>query len=298
MLAHPADPFDSPDHLYEIKWDGTRCILFLFSDRVRLQNRRGVDITHRYPELQNLPEYPAETNVVLDGELVVLQGGISDFRKLQRREHLQDPFKIRLMSRRMPATYVAFDILYRGGARCTREPLQSRKEMLAEWIGEDVPGLLNSEYVHRKGVRFFRNAVSQGLEGVMAKSLTSPYRMGKRSRDWLKIKARHSAVCFIVGFTPGKGNRQETFGALALAEKADGSWNYRGRVGSGFSDTELAEIHRVLTRIRAERPPSSSLGRHSEIRWVDPKLRCRVLFQEYTRQGHFRAPVFDGLVQS
>lgn len=295
MLAHAAEPFDSPDYLYEIKWDGTRCILFITSEGLRLQNRRLVDITHRYPELGHLPAAVTETDVILDGELVVLKGGKSDFRSLQQRDHLDDPLKIRLLSRRMPATYVVFDILYRRGGRCTREPLQRRKERLAEWIDDTVPGLLESQYIRKRGVHFFREAVDRGLEGIMAKTLKGPYRIGRRSRDWLKIKARQSAVCFIVGYTSGQGSRESSFGALVLAQKTSRGWTYRGKVGSGFSDAELAEIHRALQRLQSDRPPPAGLRTVKDVQWVKPELQCRVLYQEATAGGHFRAPVFDGL---
>jgi DNA ligase D-like protein (predicted ligase) len=297
MLAYSAEPFDSADHLYEIKWDGTRCILFIESHHVRLQNRRLADITYRYPELWDVHRGVKDKNLVLDGELVILEEGKSNFGKLQQREHITDPLKIRLLSRRMPATYVMFDVLYRNHMRCTKEPLQYRKEMLSELIGHRIAGLLESQFVREHGIRFFREVVAKGFEGVMAKSLTSPYLIGKRSRHWLKIKPRGSAVCSIVGYTPGKGSRERFFGALAVAERKNKNWIYRGKVGSGFTDDDIRQLHPRLKQLRADRPPASHLRRLKGIQWVKPELQCRLIFQEYSSRGHFRAPVFDGLRQ-
>jgi DNA ligase D-like protein (predicted ligase) len=295
MLAHSAEPFDSPDHLYEIKWDGTRCILFMNSQNVRLQNRRLADITHRYPELWGIPRNLQAEDVILDGELVILEKGRPHFGKLQQREHVVDPLKIKLLSQRMPATYVAFDVLYRNGIRCTRKSLQDRKEILSEVMGGGVSGLLESQFVLAEGIHFFRKAVGQGLEGVMAKSLAGPYLVGRRSRHWLKIKPRNESTCWIVGYTPGKGSRERFFGALAVADKEDGEWIYRGRVGSGFTDEDIRQLHPRLQQLRAENPPAPRLRRLKGIQWVKPELRCRVIFQEYGESGRFRAPVFDGL---
>jgi ATP-dependent DNA ligase len=203
--------------------------------------------------------------------------------------------KIRLLSKRMPATYVAFDVLYRNDVRCTREPLQYRKELLSEVMGEGIPGLLESQFAKERGIRFFREVVAQGLEGVMAKSLTSPYLIGKRSHHWLKIKPRDSALCYIIGYTTGKGGRERFFGALALAERKEEDWVYRGKVGSGFTDEEIRQLHSRLKKLRVDRPPASRLRRLKGIQWVKPHLQCRVIFQEYSSRGHFRAPVFDGL---
>ncbi len=297
MLAYSAQPFDSSRHLYEIKWDGTRCIFFVEKDQIRLQNRRLADITHRYPEFQNIPRYIPDRNLILDGELVILEGGKSDFGKLQRREHISEPLKIRLLSKRMPATYVVFDLLYRNDVQYIKEPLANRKEILSEVMKEKIPGLLESQSVREHGVYFFRQLVDQGLEGAMAKSLSGPYLIGKRSRHWLKIKARDSAVCRIVGYTPGKGSRERYFGALATAHRNDGNWIYRGKVGTGFTDDEIRQLHQLLKQLSVNHPPSSRFGNLRNIQWVKPELRCRVIFQEYSAKGHFRAPVFDGLLE-
>lgn len=295
MLAYAADPFDSPRHLFEIKWDGTRCILFKKGDQIRLQNRRLEDITWRYPELSGLHREIEAKNAILDGELVVLAGGKADFRKLQQREQLADPFKIGLVSQKLPATYIAFDVLFFNDQKYLSAPLKARKEILQRILRQTLH-LVESRYIEARGQAFFKEAVAQGLEGVMAKSLGSPYLIGKRSRFWLKIKAKPEAECSIVGFKPGQGARKGLFGSLLLATREKEGLIYRGRVGSGFTAEGLESISAQLRTLRIDHSPLPQPPPLKGVQWVRPRLKCEIRFLEKTPRGHFRAPVFKRLV--
>ena len=121
-------PFDSPNHIFEIKFDGTRTIAFL-GKTTRLQNRRFVDLTYRYPELQQLNRNIKAKEAILDGEIVVFQNGLPNFYKLQEREHQTKKFKINLLSEQMPAVYVTFDLLYLNGKKLITQPLIKRREI-------------------------------------------------------------------------------------------------------------------------------------------------------------------------
>lgn len=296
MLAYSSPPFDSPRHLFEIKWDGTRCILFVQDQSNRLQNRRLQDITPRYPDLAGLHRQIDARNAILDGELVVLSEGRADFRKLQQREQVVDPMKIGLVAKQLPATYIVFDVLYHNDETCLHLPLSRRKEILTDILKESEQ-LVESGYVEARGLSFYREVVARGLEGVMAKALDSPYLIGKRSRHWLKIKPRDKAVCFIVGYSEGQGTRRESFGSLALATREKKGWRFRGMVGSGFSAVELREIKTRLAALAQPSPVPHLDEAPPGITWVKPKLRCEVTFQEETPRGHFRAPAFIRLIE-
>jgi bifunctional non-homologous end joining protein LigD len=295
MLAYSSPPFDSPRHLFEIKWDGTRCILFIQDQGVRLQNRRLQDITHRYPEFAALARQIKGKNAILDGELVVLAQGRPDFRKLQQREQQSDPVKIGLLAPQLPATYIAFDVLYHDDVKCLQLPLAERKEILRSLLAEAVQ-VVESAYILEQGKSFYRKVVAQGLEGVMAKALDSPYLMGQRSRYWLKIKPRGRATCFIVGYSPGKGARRPWFGSLALATREAQGWVFRGLVGSGFARADLEAITDRLQTLTRDGPAVPLTGAPPGIVWVQPELQCEVTFQEETPRGHFRAPAFTRLI--
>lgn len=295
MLAYFSPPFDSPRHLFEIKWDGTRCLLFLDNGKIRLQNRRLEDITFRYPELAGLAADLKARTAILDGELVVLQDGRPSFRLLQQREQVADPLKISLLARRLPATYVAFDLLLLDDRPRYLLPLEERRALL-EGCLQESPRLVLSRAVPEHGRAFFAQAVAQGFEGAMAKAKDSPYLIGTRSRYWLKIKPRLTEECVIIGYTPGKGGRGESFGALLVAGPEGGRLIYRGRVGSGFSEALLAELTGRLKALEVDTPPVKGV-RLKAARWVRPELRALVSYQEKTAGGHFRAPVFVRLLE-
>jgi bifunctional non-homologous end joining protein LigD len=296
MLAYSSPPFDSPRHLFEIKWDGARGILFLRDRHIRLQSRRLLDITYRYPELGGLYRHVKGRNAILDGELVVLSQGRPDFHILQQREQASDPVKIGLLARQIPATFIAFDVLYHNDAKLLHLPLSQRKEILHGMLEESAQ-LLESRYIQEQGKSFFREVVAQGLEGVMGKALDSPYLVGQRSRHWLKIKPRGTATCFIVGYLPGRGVRRQTFGSLALATMEPAGWRFRGMVGSGFSAADLKEILAQLQELQVASPAIPLVGTPKGIIWVKPARRCVVTFQEETPRGHFRGPVFIRLIE-
>ena len=296
MLAYSAKPFDSSLHLFEVKWDGTRCILFLQGDRIRLQNRRLEEITFRYPELQELHRAVRAKDVILDGELVILSRGRPSFRRLQQREQIRDSLKIKLLSRELPATYIVFDLLFLDGRRQTELPLLERKRILHDVLRES-PFLLECGYAMEWGRAYFQGASNRGLEGVMAKQVDSPYLIGERSWYWLKVKSWSTAICHIIGYMEGKGSREGRFGSLVVAEEGEGKWIYRGRVGSGLTEEEREALSARLERLKVNSPPFSPVPPEAKnAHWVKPRLRCEVRYQEITERGHFRTSVFKRLL--
>ena len=188
MLAQKADaPFDSEQHLFEIKWDGIRCLTFVERARVRLQSRQAMEMTFQFPELASLAALPSGT--VLDGELVVLQGGRPSFRHIQQRALLQNPRRIEMQSQTIPVTYMIFDLLYVKSQPLMAAPLSVRRKALVKLIGPaGRPGVLVPQGIAGFGCQMFDQVARLGLEGMMAKRLDAPYLPGKRSRHWLKIK--------------------------------------------------------------------------------------------------------------
>ena len=189
MLAKPGAPFDSPEHLFEIKWDGTRVLAFVDSHGYRLVNRHRVDVTDRYPELGFLNDLPAGT--VLDGEIVVLHQGKPDFGLLLSRNQTRASFRIQFLARILPVTYVVFDLIYEQYEPLLARPLGTRRKRLEKLIqGCAHPRLVFSQGVVGSGKAFFTEICRQGLEGVMAKHLAGRYRPGRRSDAWIKIKPK------------------------------------------------------------------------------------------------------------
>lgn len=297
MLAEMADPFDSDQHLFEVKWDGARAVAFVENGKLRLQSRRLLDITYRYPDLKAaIPAALKRKRVILDGELIAPgSGGRPDFHALQSREQQQNPFRIRVAAEQIPVTYMAFDVLQVGDRVLTALPLSERRRVLSYLIRPSVH-IAESQGVVGSGRALFAAVRAQGLEGVMAKRLDGPYLIGRRSSLWLKIKPRESAVFTVMGYTGGKGWRSE-LGAVVVGEEVAGELVYRGRVGSGLTEQSVAEL---LSRLKPlETGEATRAGRYKlkMVRWVRPEIRCRVSFQERTRHGGLRAPVFEGLLE-
>ena len=289
MLAKAGEPFDSPEHSFEVKWDGTRCLAFTDGKgEYRLLNRRRIDMTERYPELEFLGHLPAGS--VLDGEIVVLKGGKPDFAALQSRDHAVRPLNIRFMGAKLPATYIVFDLLYADFRPVMDQPLSVRRERLAKLIKRcDNPRLVFSESVIGSGKAYFQAVCRQGLEGVIAKRLDTLYQPGKRTGAWLKIKQRHAMLCAVIGFLP---EGKDDFRSLLLATEDQGQLSYVGRVGSGIDAELRAQLNRKLwPRVRS----SPVIPCPVKALWVEPEVYCRVMYFERTRDGQLRAPVFGGI---
>jgi bifunctional non-homologous end joining protein LigD len=185
MLAKQGVPFDSPEHLFEIKWEGTRVLAFVDSNGYRLVNRHRVDVTDRFPELRFLDNLPA--GIVLDGEVVVLRQGKPHFGLLLSRNQARASFKIQSLARTFPVTYIVFDLLYHRFDSLLAMPLLARRQRLEKVVRVYAnSGFVFSEGIVGSGRVFFDAVCREGLEGVVAKRLDGSYRPGRRA--WIKIK--------------------------------------------------------------------------------------------------------------
>jgi bifunctional non-homologous end joining protein LigD len=188
MLAVTSRPFDSPDYVFEVKWDGVRALAAGAAQGWALWGRAGADYRDRYPELAFLGRLPAGT--VLDGELV--RGGPSGVPTLAailHRHQLVHPARVARASRHDPVAYLVFDLLALRGRSLLAEPLHMRRAALHALLQDlNEPALLFSAGVVGAGTVFFAALVAQGHEGMMAKHRASRYRPGRRSAAWRKIK--------------------------------------------------------------------------------------------------------------
>jgi DNA ligase D-like protein (predicted ligase) len=286
MLARLAEPFSDKDWIFEVKWDGTRALCFI-NEHIKFLNRRGVDITYRYPELCNRNDM--KTPCVLDGEIVVLKKGKPSFSDLQKREHVDNPFKITLLSEQIPAVYIVFDILQRGTKDLTHTKLHERKILLERTVTES-PRLMLCPFVEGKGEAYYEAVVKAGFEGIMAKRRDSLYYPGKRSDTWLKIKKIKTLDCVIGGFTEGEGIREGYFGALLLG--VGQPLTYVGKVGTGFTRETVKDMYVLLKRIETDENPFSETIPHGKVHFVTPIYVCEVKYLEMTDDKKLRAPVF------
>jgi len=294
MLARPSPPFDSEGHIFELKWDGTRCIAFVDRRSLRLQNRRLMNITHRYPEFQGLIRGLKVRSAVLDGEIVVFDRGRPDFARLGQREHIDDPERIEILSGIIPATYVVFDILYLNGKSLMQMHLIERRRLLEGLFPLADNVILSESYT--EGRRLFKSAIKRGFEGIMAKEKESPYLPGERSRFWLKIKKASDIDAVVCGFIEGEGSRSRSFGSLILGVYDRGRLMHIGQVGTGFDEETLGRISERLKRAQTGGCPFDVVPRlKRRALWCRPEMVVRVGYQEWTEDNKLRVPVFKGI---
>ena len=253
------------------------------------RGRGGLDWTAKFPELaQRLGELPVNT-ALIDGELVRLEpDGTTSFAGLQNAISNGNTAAL---------TFFAFDLLYRDGWDLSGAALEDRKAALAEIIPRNAQGMLRySDHQIDQGPAFLRQARSYGLEGIISKRRTEPYRPG-RSASWLKVKCRNREELVVVGFTDPERSRQG-FGALLLGYyDPEGALHYAGRVGTGFSTAQLVELRRQLDDLeRAEPAVALPRGVSSRgVHWVESRLVAQVEFATWTADGILRQASFQGL---
>ncbi|MET1124797.1 MAG: non-homologous end-joining DNA ligase [Archaeoglobaceae archaeon] len=294
MLAVRGKPFDSEEHVYELKFDGTRCLAFVDVEkrRLRLQNRRLLEIAYRYPELDFFNFL--DRSAVLDGEIVVLRDGKPDFYLLQQREHVVGRSRIKILSKLYPAVYMAFDTLYVDGDGWIMDEELSERKKLLERVSNDTKRVAKVEFIEKNGIALYEKVIELGFEGVVAKRKASRYQPGKRSEDWVKIKKSRTVDCVIVGWLEGEGWRSGKFGSLVLALYDGLKLVHVGQVGTGFDAEFIDRFYEALREIEVEEPHFEEEFKRP-VHWVKPVYVCEVEFLETTKDGKLRAPVFRRL---
>jgi bifunctional non-homologous end joining protein LigD len=297
MLATSVDdPFDDPEWLFEIKWDGYRAIAFITEGKVRLVSRNQNDLTAQFSELHNIPAFIHAKTAILDGEIAVLDDqGRSSFSLMQQRTGIRQGGRRTGSRQDIPVQYYVFDLLYLDGYDLRRVSLEQRKAVLAQITSGDGPVRYSEHFAQGKAL--FSVARQKGLEGILAKRRRSVYEE-RRSREWLKIKITQTVDCVVGGYTDPEGSRAY-FGSvvLGLYDKT-GELIHVGQAGTGFDQAMLKEIWQMLKK----RETKSSPFRHGvealrEVHWVKPELVAEIKFSEWTHETaeggmKLRAPVF------
>jgi bifunctional non-homologous end joining protein LigD len=294
--------FDSPDWLFEIKWDGYRAVAFIDGGRTRLVSRNQNDMTGQFPELGTLAKYVNAARAILDGEIVALDDkGRPSFSLMQQRTGFQ-PGKRRVagrISEGVRIIYYAFDVIYLDGLDLRRVALEERKQLLKDRI--EAGDLIHySDHYAEKGLDLFAAAEQRGLEGIVAKKRDSFYEE-RRSREWLKIKITQRQECVIGGYTDPEGSR-EYFGALVLGlYDRQQRLVHVGQAGTGFDRKGLKEMFERMQPLKTkENPFHGSLGGLRKVQFLRPQLVAEIKFSEWTHETteggvKLRAPVFMGL---
>ena len=220
---------------FEMKWDGQRASAYIGGGRLTwLLSRTGRDITVAYPELGGLGAAAGARQLVLDGEIVAFDAGRPSFEALQQRMHVASAAQAGRLAGQVPVAYLVFDLLHLDWRPTLELPYTKRRELL-EGLGlAGQSWQTPPAFTDAAGENVIAVAISQGLEGVVAKRLDAPYRPGARSADWRKIKYVRRQEVVIGGISPGDGGRVGQIGSLLVGVQDDGRLVYAGRVGTGL----------------------------------------------------------------
>jgi bifunctional non-homologous end joining protein LigD len=296
MLARLSTlPADQAEWAFEVKWDGVRTITHSQPGRISFASRNGNDVTAAYPELRALNRALGSHEAILDGEIVAFdEHGRPSFQALQFRMHLRGEAAAGHLAQATPVTYVLFDLLWLDGHSLMNLPYAERRARL-QALKLEGERWRTPAYRPGDGTAFLAASKEQGLEGIVAKRLDSPYTPGGRGGSWLKIMNIQRQELVIGGWTEGKGSRSQRIGALHLGVYDGKELRYAGKLGTGFDAQELERLAGLLEPLTRKGSPFTGPQPPKGAHFVKPKLVCEVEFTEWTRAGTLRHPSYKGL---
>jgi len=284
-----------PEWAHEVKWDGMRVLADIADGRLRLFSRNENDVTASFPELGTLAGPGMPDDMLLDGEVVTVEAGLPSFSALSARRHVSDDRKARSRAVTQPVTYLVFDLLRLHGVDLTARPLAQRRAVL-ERIDLAGPSAAVPP-TYDDGDALWAATLEQGLEGVVSKRLSSKYRPGRRSADWLKFPHRASRSVVIGGWRP-ETDSAHRLGAILVGSPTPHGLAYLGRVGSGLAGKEQARVLGALEGRSVDTSPFADEVSPRDAQgstWVRPEVVVEVQYLGLSAQGRLRQPAYLGL---
>jgi bifunctional non-homologous end joining protein LigD len=291
MLATRGTHVPSGDEWqHEVKWDGMRVLVDVRDGRPRFFSRNENDATVSFPELAGLTLGDA----LLDGEVVAFADGAPSFAALAERMHVTRADRARRLAERIPVTLLVFDVLRLGDRSLMDEPLSMRRDALA---GLDInDDRWQTPPVYADGQMLFDATYQQGLEGIVSKRLTSRYRPGLRSKDWLKFAHRRRESYVVGGWRP-ETDSQDRLGAVLVGQPTPEGLLYRGKVGSRNAGRKAVVLRELLaTMTRPSSPFADVVPKLDAVgtTWVEPVLVVDIESLGPSAQGRIRQPAYVG----
>jgi bifunctional non-homologous end joining protein LigD len=285
-------PFDDPDWLFEVKWDGFRVEAVVDGSSVRLWTRGEQDASRYFGPFLDPPGWLHARQAIVDGEVIALdERGEPDFALLQARIKGRGA-----ATEPTPFVYEVFDLLHLDGRSLLDEPLEERRRLLAGALRPD-PRVRLSEHVEADGIAFFEAARARGLEGIMAKDRHSAYVPGGRSMAWQKVKIRPEQELVVGGWVKGAGKAVD-LGALLVGVYEDGELRYAGKIGAGFTTSNRNELLAAVAPLAIDKPPFATpppRAASRDARWLRPELVIRAEFAGWTGDGLVRQAAYKGI---
>jgi bifunctional non-homologous end joining protein LigD len=282
LIDSQSSPFDSNEHIFELKLDGERSLSYLDNSGTELRNKRNLKTLMKFPELSRIHEQ-VNVRCLLDGELYIAINGKPDFSEVQRRSLMSNTFKIELAAKNHPASFCAYDILYFENKDVTNLPLMERKALLEKVIIENER-LSISRFIDEKGIDLYNLTVEQDLEGIVAKKKDSKYYPGKKTTEWIKIKNLQDDDFIICGYIP----KEKGIVSLILGQFEGNALIHKGHVPLGMSSDAFNYIKRIPVM-------KNPIFKDKNAVYIEPSLICTVKYMMLNKNGSMRQPVFKGL---
>ncbi len=287
----------------ESKYDGMRMQIHRKDDRVEIYSRRLEVLTHMFPDVVSAVKRLNANikEIIFEGESLAYDKEENRFYSFQETMHRRRKHQIGKISKELPMYVFAFDIMFFNGKDLTNRPYKERRKLLESLFPNALSA--NEKFVIRCSEKHivktasqlesvFKNAISRGLEGTMAKDLNAPYTAGKRKFAWIKLKKSYGASMdtidgVIVGYYLGKGHRTE-FGLggvlLAVYSESTGMLETVAKVGSGFSEEEMKKLKSDLEKLKMDEPDYRLSIKDKKLAdvWVRPKIIVEVAFDNIT----------------
>jgi bifunctional non-homologous end joining protein LigD len=276
------EPFNDPNYIHEVKWDGYRIIAYKSDNKVKLESRGGHDYTKKYPAVAKALS-TIEDDFIVDGEIVYINNkGKPDFDELQS-----------INGQKAPLIYYVFDLLHLNGENMMKLPLLQRKELLSQLLPEHAIVKLSDHF--DDGVDLYNHIKKLGLEGIVSKDKNSPYIPDERGKKWYKIPVEQKGEYVIGGWV--ESENRDTFRTLLFGEYENGKLKWIGHAGGGYKEHEMPKILERLQQIEIAKSPFVNEVKYSEGKphWVKPVLVANVKFATFTKSGKIRKPaIFQG----
>ena len=279
LLEEINKPFNNPNYLYEVKFDGIRAIVFASPKKVSIYNRHAVEITDLYPELQEIKNL-VKKETIFDGEIVLMKNGKPSFLNLQARAHLKDFRKIKYLSNKNPVLFVAFDILYEGNNLIDKSLIE-RKKVLSKFKENAV--FAKVFYVLNDGIKLYNEVKKLELEGIVAKDINSKYLINTRCDNWLKIKNWQEERFYVGGFI---FKEKLPTVSLLLGEFKDNKLYYVGKVVMA----KKRSFYETLKKMKNIKNPFIDYDKEGY--FIKPIYSCVIMYLERTNNNHLRQPIF------
>ncbi|MDD4706434.1 MAG: DNA ligase [Bacilli bacterium] len=281
LLDEIKKPFNDPDYIFELKFDGIRTLIFVEPKKITIRNKRGDILNNRYPELLNITKN-VNNKVIFDGEIVIMINGKPNFDKLKERVLLKNKLKIKYFAKNFPVVFIAYDILYED-QDLTDLSLIKRKKILNKY--HNTENFIKSECFDEKGKDLYKLVIKENLEGIVAKKKDSKYYINKRTKEWIKIKNLKDEDYYICGY---KEENDKAMASLLLGKIDKKNLVYAGTVNIGRKNSEFLFIKKIPQN------KNPSFTKEGYINLI-PNIKCTILFMEKTKKGFMRQPIYKGL---